>query len=121
MVLTTGYCKYCGNPTNVEAPEEAEQAIVDRLATEACGCPMAETVRKRKKQAERAQKIIFSICDDAFPDAVKPLTDAVQGIQTGKIEDISIAMAEGVRIRMKRTKTGMAVTVEHKQKEERQI
>ena len=110
MKLKEGYCNYCKDGRMVEVSDDATQEQINEVVTEQCRCAMASRVRERRNQKEKLQ--------ENYPAIAKVFKDNIDAIQDNKIKKITINTTGNQTARMSKTKDGIKVELEKKQKNE---
>ncbi len=118
MELREGYCEYCKNGKMIEVPEETTQEKVNREVTENCDCIIASRVRTRKKQKEECIKNIDRMLQGTHPEIAKVFKENIDVIQDDRIKKITINTHNNQTARMSKTKDGIKIELEKKQKNE---
>lgn len=113
-----GFCRFCNAGILVEVNENATQREADLMATEACDCIGAEDERKRKAQKEGCLANIEEILGGKHPEIAELFGRAIDAIQESKIQKITASTYENQTARICKTKDGIKVELEKKQKEE---
>ena len=118
MELREGYCGFCHQPRMVEISEDATQEQINQAVTEKCGCMMATRIREKKEQKENCIENINEMLEENYPDIAKLFKDSIDIIQDNKIKKITINTHGNQTARMSKTKDGIKVELEKKQKME---
>ena len=118
MVLLEGFCNYCAQPKMVEVPEGMEQDKINEEATKICTCLAATSFREKKQQKEACISNIEALLEPKNEEAARILKDSIDAIQDSKIKKITINTYGNYTARMSKTKDGIKVELEKKQKAE---
>lgn len=113
-----GYCKYCGNGRVVELPEGVSQEALDQEASATCNCYRAMEARKKETQREVCIAQLGEMLHEKHPEIEEILVSAIDALQEGKFEKITINTGFNKTIRMRMTKDGIKIEIERKMKEE---
>ena len=113
-----GYCKYCGNSRIVEMPDGVTQEALDKEATATCNCYGAEEARKKEVQKKACTAQLGEMLHEKHPEIEDLLVCAIDALQDGKFEKITINTRFNKTIRMRMTKDGIKNEIERKMKEE---
>lgn len=91
LVPTEGACKFCGQITAIEVPEDWLDEEKNEYATEMCKCPEADWYRLNKLKKEKGRKRVRSLFERDQSDAVKSfLQAAVELIADEDISSITV-------------------------------
>lgn len=118
MQLREGFCNYCKEGRMVEVSDHATQEQVNQEVTENCRCIMASRVRERKTQKENCITNINEMLQTNYPVIAKVFKDNIDAMQDNKIKKITINTHGNQTARMSKTKDGIKVELEKKQKNE---
>lgn len=118
MQLREGYCNYCRDGRMVEVSEHATQEQINEVVTEQCRCSMASRVRERRNQKENCIANINEMLQENYPAIAKVFKENIDAIQDNKIKKITINTTGNQTARMSKTKDGIKVELEKKQKNE---
>lgn len=113
-----GYCKYCGNSRIVEMPDGVTQEALDKEATATCNCYRAMEARKKETQREVCIAKLGEMLHEKHTEIEELLVSAIDALQEGKFEKITINTGFSKTIRMRMTKDGIKIEIERKMKEE---
>lgn len=117
--LRTGFCGYCGNPSQVPMEEHASQAAVDEEVTENCSCEEAIRERKKKAQKAKCEKNIEELLRVEFPEIADLFQETVPCVQAGAIKSILADTGIGKKAKLSLTKDGIKVELTESHKAER--
>ena len=118
MQLKEGFCNYCKEGKMVEVPDDATQKDINEEVTEQCRCTMASRMRERRNQKEACIANINEMLSENYPAIAKVFMDNIDAIQDNKIKKITINTHSNQTARMSKTKDGIKVELEKKQKNE---
>lgn len=102
-VILTGSCIYCGQIRQIEGQEGMLEEERNRKATELCDCKEAKAAQEKAEARTKAEKNIHYMFGEDFPETEELLMAAVEHIENGKIDSITINT--GVRVKGKVSKT----------------
>lgn len=118
MELKKGNCEYCGEAKMIEVSEDVTQEEIDKQVLENCSCPMATNIRDRKQQKEQFISNIEEMLEEKHPDIAKLFKDSIGIIQDNKIKKLTVNTYGNYTARISKTKDGIKVELEKKQKNE---
>lgn len=118
MTLREGYCGYCGEARMVEVEEIASQEMINEEVTYNCRCFSATQVREKKEQKENCISNIEEMLNENYPEIAKLFKESIDAIQDNKIKKISVNTHRNQTARISKTKDGIKVELEKKQKAE---
>ena len=118
MELREGYCIHCGDARMVEISPSATQEEIDRKVSEVCSCPMASHIRERQAQKEQCICNIKEMLEEKHPDIAKLFEESIEMIQDNKIKKLTVNTYGNQTARISKTKDGIKVELEKKQKNE---
>ena len=117
-MLKEGYCNYCNQPKLVDVPEENTQEQTNESVTKKCSCSMATKIRERKQQKKTCIVNIDEMLTPNYPEIAAVFKDNIDNIQDNKFKKITINTHSNQTARMSKTKDGIKVELEKKQKNE---
>ena len=118
MEMKQGYCIFCGEARMVEVPEEVSSELINQQATSECLCSRAVMVRERVKQKETCISNIEAILEPKYKEIADMFKEAIDVIQDAKIKKITVNTYGNRTARISKTKDGIKVELEQKQKTE---
>lgn len=118
MEMKQGYCVFCGEARMVEVPEETSQELADQEATNECMCTRAVMIRERANQKEACISNIEALLEPKHREIAEMFKDAIDAIQDTKIKRITVNTYGNKTARISKTKDGIKVELEQKQKAE---
>ena len=118
MQLREGFCNYCKEGKMVEVSDHATQEQVNEEVTQQCRCTMASRIRERKLQKETCIANIDEMLQTNYPVIARVFKDNIDAMQDSKIKKITINTYGNQTARMSKTKDGIKVELEKKQKNE---
>lgn len=113
--MKNAFCKFCGQLSANEYPEDISEAELIERGTMDCHCCDAERYQKRKLQAEKAKLELKAVCCApdkdhniaACDENILPiLENAVDLMSEQKIYKISLGVASGGVVDIKATSSG---------------
>lgn len=117
-MLKEGYCNYCKQPRLEDVPEGSTQEQINEAATKKCSCIMAAKIRERQNQKETCIENIDEMLSQNYPEIAAVFKDNIDNIQDNKFKKITINTHSNQTARMSKTKDGIKVELEKKQKNE---
>lgn len=117
-MLKEGYCNYCNQPRLEDVPEESTQEQINEAVTKKCSCSMAVKLRERKAQKETCIENIYEMFSMNYPEIAAVFMANIDNIQDNKFKKITINTHSNQTARMSKTKDGIKVELEKKQKNE---
>lgn len=118
MELKEGFCIYCKEGMMIEVPDDATQEQINEDVTKKCRCIKASRIRERREQRENCIANIEEMLEENYPTIAKVFKDNIEAIQDNKIKKITINTHGNQTARMSKTKDGIKVELEKKQKNE---
>ena len=118
MQLKEGFCSYCKDGRMVEVPDDATQKEVNEEVTKKCNCPMAARLRNLREQKEACMENIEEMLEENYPEIAKIFKENIANIQENRIKKITVNTHSNQTARMSKTKDGIKVELEKKQKNE---
>lgn len=118
MQLKEGFCIYCNEGMMIEVPDDANQEEINEAVTKKCRCIKASQIRERIEQKENCIANIETMLEGNYPVIAQILRDNIEAIQDNKIKKITINTYGNHTARMSKTKDGIKVELEKKQKNE---
>ena len=79
-----GFCKYCKQAVMIQAPEDATQEQLNKIASKECSCKEADYQRKRELQLGASKEYIHNLFYDNNPLLCKAMYEAVEAIFSRK-------------------------------------
>ena len=122
MKNLTAECPYCGQmhtvmiPEGLEPKEEEYQAQAEALAI--CNCMAGKEARKRTEILTLADQHIEDLLRDNHPEAADVFQQMKEAVLEGRIRKLTISEEGGGKAEMKRSKSGISVAYEMKNKTE---
>ena len=98
------FCKFCGQLVSANAPDDADESILQEIGTEHCSCWEAEKYRKRKIQVSQAKIEISALLQTedktrgikiVDKKVVELLNTAADLMGEGVIHKISVSITGG--------------------------
>lgn len=117
-MLKEGYCKFCNQPRLADVPEESTQEEINEAVTKKCSCIMATKIRERKEQKETCIANIDEMFSQNYSEIAAVFKENIDNIQDNKFKKITINTHSNQTARMSKTKDGIKVELEKKQKNE---
>ena len=118
MELREGYCNYCKQGKMVNVSPDATQEEVNQKVTDDCGCRMASKVRQIRQQREDCIDNIHEIFGEKQEEVQQMFIESISPIQENKIKKITVNTYGGYTYRIGKTKDGIKVEMEKKEKAE---
>lgn len=127
LTTTTGACKFCGQSSVVEVPEEWQGGDTDEYVTEKCECLDARLYTTKKRTIEKSEETIeYQFGESAAKGEVKPetrdlLMDCVKMILENRITKVSIDINAQTKATIIYTEKGIKIKRSDKEEEERMV
>lgn len=118
MEMKQGYCLFCGEAKMVDVPAEASQELIDQEVTNECTCLRAVMVRERLHQKETCICNIEALLEPKHKEIAEIFKEAIDVIQDSKVKRITVNTYGNQTARISKTKDGIKVELEQKQKAE---
>ena len=123
LVMQTGACRYCGQMRQIESLEWWTAEECNEAATELCECEGAVLYTFRKKQKERAEKVIdkqFGMgSPQLLPQAVVDfLKTAAELFKEQRLGKITMTCEDGIKAKISKTSKD-SIKVEREKVEKR--
>lgn len=113
MKTATGHCKYCEQFRTIQVPDDWTQEQINEEVTRKCNCEEAMAEEETRRVAAYATGEIERFFEDRGMDAFESiLKAAVEPIAKKNISKISIN-SDGYTATMKRTGSGVSITLKH--------
>lgn len=111
MKKVTGFCNFCSQGRLVAVPDDKEfsQEELNKIATDECDCPNAETQRELEEKIRRAEYYIDNIVLPKEEHAKPLLQAAVPLLLDHKIKKMLINLDGRVTYTIYRGKDGMII------------
>lgn len=123
IIFSTGACCFCGQIRQIEALKEWTPDAYNEMATEMCECIEAINYTAKKRQKERAEKIINRQFGEGSEEPVQP--EVIDFLKTGaemiieqKLGKLTVTCAEGIEAKISITAKGL-VKIKRKKTEEK--
>ena len=121
MITATGVCKFCGQTAAIEVPERFTQEMIDEEVVKKCDCPEARIYTKQLEKIANGEGSVKDLFKDH--EEMEVLRDImismVKPVIKGEISGASIGRF-GYTGKIKPSKDGVKVTLEHKTSESRE-
>ena len=118
MEIKQGCCIFCGEIKMIELPKETSQEIVDQEVTNECMCSRAAMLRERIRQKEACICNIEELLEPEHTEIAEMFKEAIDMIQDAKVKKITVNTYGNKTARISKTKDGIKVELEQKQKSE---
>lgn len=113
MKLATGECKYCQQMKTIQVPDEWTEEDVNAEVTRKCNCEEALAAEEVQRIITYAEADINRFFEDKGLDAFKEiLKAAVEQVARKNVTKVSLTN-DGYTVVMKRTKSGISVSLKH--------
>lgn len=113
MKLATGECKYCKQMKSIQVPDSWNDDDVNAEVTRKCDCEEAVAAEEVQRIATYAQSDINRFFEDKGLEAFKEvLLAAVEHVARKNVMKVSLS-SNGYTATMKRTNSGIAVSLKH--------
>lgn len=86
LVTKIGHCRYCHGSKIVEVPEDADEELVNKEASETCDCYGAKEVREREYQKGACIANIEEMLSEKYPEIAELFKNSIDAIQDAKIK-----------------------------------
>ena len=113
MKLATGECKYCQQMKTIEVPDSWNEDDVDAEVTRKCNCEEALAAEEVQRIITYAEADINRFFENKGLDAFKEILKAsVEQVARKNVTKVSLTN-DGYTVVMKRTKSGISVSLKH--------
>lgn len=113
MKLVTGECKYCKQMKSLNVPDEWSEEDINTEATRKCDCEAAVAAEEVQRIITYAEADINRFFEDKGLDAFKEiLKAAVEQVARKNVTKVTLTN-DGYTVTMKRTKSGISVSIKH--------
>ena len=113
MKLATGECKYCKQMKSINVPDSWETDDVNAEVTRKCNCEEALAAEEVQRIITYAEADINRFFEDKGLDAFKEiLKAAVEQVARKNVMKVSLN-SNGYTATMKRTNSGISLTLKH--------
>lgn len=113
MKLATGECKYCNQMKTIKVPDSWNDDDVNTEVTRTCDCEEAVTAEVVQRITTYAEADIDRLFEDKGLDAFKDILKAsVEQVARKNVMKVSLS-SDGYTATMKRTKSGISVSLKH--------
>lgn len=113
MKLATGECKYCKQMKSIEVPDNWDEEVVNEEVTRKCNCEEAMAAEEVRRVITYAEADIKRFFEDRGLDSFKEiLMAAVEPVARKNVMKVSLS-SDGYTATMKRTGSGIAVSLKH--------
>ena len=127
LTTTTGACKFCGQSSVVEVPEEWKGGDTDEYISEKCECSEARIYTTKKRTIEKSEETIeYQFGENAAKGEVNPdtrdlLMNCVKMMLEDQISKVTVDINAQTKATINYTDKGIKIKRSDKEEEERMV
>ncbi len=111
MKTATGVCKFCGQTTALEVPEEFTQEMIDEEVVKKCDCPEAQAFTRQQEMIAEGEGTVRSFFEGRGLDGMEELL-LLGVIKIANHETDSVSVTKGdFKATLKQGKKGYKVSL----------
>lgn len=113
MKLATGECKFCKQMKSISVPDNWDEETVNAEVTRKCDCDEAVAAEEVQRIITYAEADINRFFEDKGLDAFKEiLKAAVEPVARKNVMKVTLS-SNGYTVTMKRTNSGIGISLKH--------